>query len=79
MTKFFLLAKKCYTVRKGYSLRTAVPYTLPLLSGRGGGHKRGILGYGVLSPIKEVVWQIAVYFYVFFFILENSLIFLFAF
>lgn len=42
-------------------------------------HKRGILGFGVLSLIKEVVWQIAVYFYVFFFILENSLIFLFAF
>lgn len=41
---------------------------------------RGIfLGYGVLSLIKEVVWQIAMYFYVFFFILENSLIFLFTF
>lgn len=51
---------------------------LPLVS-RQGSHKRGILGYGVLSLIKEVVWQISVYFYVFFFILENSLIFLFAF
>lgn len=49
-------------------------------TGRGGGeYKRGILGFGVLSLIKEVVWQIAVYFYVFSFILENSLIFLFAF
>lgn len=54
--------------------------SLHSLSPTGGGkHKRGILGFGALSLIKEVVWQIAVYFYVFFFILENSLIFLFAF
>lgn len=79
MTKSFGREMACSQERLVIENCSSLHSLSPTGAGAGGEHKRGILGFGVLSLIKEVVWQIAVYFYVFFFILENSLIFLFAF
>lgn len=58
---------------------SSLHFLTPTGGGGGAKYKRGILDFGVLSPVKKVVGHIVVYFYVFSFILENSLIFLFAF